>query len=953
MKLEMRKIQKLLSLTALVLLLINCTSEKSENNTSDYPEFNTFNKIKITDIHPQGWIKTFLERQKSGLTGNIAVAGYPFDTKMWATEKIKGSQKAWWPYEQTAYYINGVNSLGYLLHDDSLTDIAKVQTQYVIDHVNKETGKISTNLQDRWKRWPYASFFRTFMTNYEVTGDKRIVEVLHKHYLTFTAKDFADDLEMANLEELCWLYGITKDQKLLDMAEEAYRIFKSDIENRNRAGADIQFGDDRKPDHHVVVYLELVKIPAILYSYTGKQEYLDEALNGIKKAEKFNMLASGLPSSTEHFAGINELSGSETCNTAVFPHTYGYILRTTGQATLGDKIEKAVFNAGIGSVTKDFKSHQYFSAPNQFLATLNSNDYGHHPSRMIYAPGHDVECCTGNVNRFMPYYVEQMWLSAPDNGLVASLFGPTSVDVTVGKNKTPITVTESTNYPFSDTIEFKFEMEESTDFPFFIRIPEWSNNTTIAVNGNAIKDKITSGAFFKLNRTFSNDDVITLTMPMEVTTTNWPNNGIGIERGPLVYSLPIDETTNVVTDYERSTKEFPAVERSPNSDWNYALNFSDEKTNDFEIIETGATGYPWDNGNSPIKIKVPVKKVTNWKLKEVVDKEHNTSFLTTPEFPEELQFEETSEQVELVPYGSTQLRLTVFPEVMVKFPKVNDGRIERISMMKSKYITDRNVDVWLPSDYDSSKKYAVLYMNDGQVLFDPSFSWLNDEWQVDEMMGKLLKENKIQNTIVVAVWNSGLGRVGDYFPQKPFESLPQQYIDSVRAEMNKVEYTKNMMKDIHSDNYLKFLVDELKPLIDEKYSIHTDKEHTFIMGSSYGGLISMYAISEYPEVFQGAACLSTHWIGTFSDNPTIAQSFIDYFGKHVPNAENHKIYFDYGSETLDQYYEPYQLKIDSIMRLNGYDESNWKTLKFEGKNHSEASWSERLDIPLIFLLAKQ
>ena len=658
----MKSTIKLFSIGFSLLLLISCSKVITKEN-DEYPEFNTFNKLKITDIHPEGWIKEFLVRQKEGLTGHIEVAGYPYDTKMWATEKMKGSTKAWWPYEQTGYYIDGANKLGYLLNDASLKERANIQTQYVLDHIDPETGRVSTKLADRWQRWPYAGFFRNYMTNYEVTKDKSIVDALHKHYLTFTAKDFSDDLELANVEELCWLYGITKDEKLLEMAEEAYRIFKSDIENRNRAGADIQFGADRKPDHHLVVYLELVKIPAILYSYTGKQEYLDEALNGMIKAEKFNMLASGLPSSTEHFAGINELSGTETCNTAVFSHSYGYILRTTGQATLGDKIEKAVFNAGLGSITKDFKAHQYFSAPNQFLATLNSNNFGHHPSRMIYAPGHDVECCTGNVNRFMPYYVEQMWLSAPNNGLVASLFGPTSVDVTVGENKTPIKVTENTNYPFSDTIEFKFQMEESTEFPFFIRIPEWSKNTQILVNGNAIEDKITSGSFFKLNRRYSNNDVITLTMPMEITTTNWPNNGIGIERGPLVYSLPIDEKTNVVSDYERATKEFPAIERRPNSDWNYALNISDGETTNFEIIETGATGYPWDTGNSPIKISIPAKKVTNWKIKEVVDEKTNKFFLTTPEFPKQLQLENTSEQIELVPYGSTQLRLTVFPEI--------------------------------------------------------------------------------------------------------------------------------------------------------------------------------------------------------------------------------------------------------------------------------------------------
>ncbi|MDA3906715.1 MAG: glycoside hydrolase family 127 protein [Bacteroidales bacterium] len=661
------KILSKLNIIGIVLLLTINSCSTNNNKNLNQPTYSKFNKIKITDIQPQGWIKEFLIRQKTGLTGNIEVAGYPFDTKMWATEKIKGSTKAWWPYEQTAYYIDGAHRLGLLLNDENLKQNVKTQTQYVLDHINSETGRISTNLADRWWRWPYAQFFRNYMTDYEVTGNRTIIDALHKHYLTFTAQDFADDLELANVEEICWLYGITNDEKLLVMAEDAYRLFKSDIKYRNRSeGAhksDIQFGSDRIPDMHGVVYLELVKIPAILYSYTGKKDYLKEAENGIRKMEKHHMLISGLPSSTEHFRGISDLAGHETCNTAVFPYTYGYILRINGDAKLGDRIEKAVFNAGLGSITKDFKSHQYFSAPNQVIASLKSNLYGHNPARMAYAPGHDVECCTGNVNRFMPYYVEQMWLSAPKNGLVASLFGPSSVTTMLGEDNIEVKVTEETNYPFSEEINFKFEMEENVSFPFHIRIPEWSNSTEISLNGEKVDLEITQGTFFVLNRRFSDGDVIKLKMPMQIELSNWPNNEVGIERGPLAFSYPIFKKQNVVIDYKRSSKDFPAFEMIPDNSWNYGIK---TKKDDFVVEYHEISGYPWDEGNYPITIKIPVKKVENWKMIKVYDGMLKEDVYKTPAIPENPVFVGDIEYVDFVPYGSTTLRVSLFPKVVEK-----------------------------------------------------------------------------------------------------------------------------------------------------------------------------------------------------------------------------------------------------------------------------------------------
>jgi enterochelin esterase-like enzyme len=155
---------------------------------------------------------------------------------------------------------------------------------------------------------------------------------------------------------------------------------------------------------------------------------------------------------------------------------------------------------------------------------------------------------------------------------------------------------------------------------------------------------------------------------------------------------------------------------------------------------------------------------------------------------------------------------------------------------------------------------------------------------------------------------------------------------------------------VSSDNYLKFIVKELKPIIDKKYAVHKEMEHTFIAGSSMGGLISMYAICEYPEVFGGAACLSTHWPGIFQvENNPIPNAFYQYLKMKLPNPTNHKLYFDFGTATLDALYEPLQNEVDLIMKQKGYDSNHWMTQKFEGENHSELSWQKRLHIPFQFL----
>ena len=291
-------------------------------------------------------------------------------------------------------------------------------------------------------------------------------------------------------------------------------------------------------------------------------------------------------------------------------------------------------------------------------------------------------------------------------------------------------------------------------------------------------------------------------------------------------------------------------------------------------------------------------------------------------------------------------------EIMMKEIKSEHflGKIQRVENFPSNYVKPRNVDVWLPENYSPEKKYSVLYMHDGQMLFDATTTWNKQEWQVDDVVTKLVVENKIEDVIVVGVWNIPAIRHLDLFPQKAFDLLPKQEKEKMieQAKAINLDLTK-----INSDNYLKFIVEEVKPFVDKQFSTYSDAAHTAVMGSSMGGLISMYAICEYPEIFSKAACLSTHWIGLKDvENNPIPNAFFTYMQKKLPKPDTHKIYFDFGTETLDAFYVKYEDNVNQILAEKGFTEKNAKNLKFEGTDHSENSWQKRIHIPLEFMFGK-
>ena len=285
---------------------------------------------------------------------------------------------------------------------------------------------------------------------------------------------------------------------------------------------------------------------------------------------------------------------------------------------------------------------------------------------------------------------------------------------------------------------------------------------------------------------------------------------------------------------------------------------------------------------------------------------------------------------------------------------VSKGTLLRLdSAHATPWLSARPLDIWLPSTYNGKRKHAVLYMYDAQMLFDSKVTWNHQEWRVDEILDSLITSKAILPTIVVGLHNGGMMRNFEYFPQKPFNALKSTFSDSTMADIA-MRYGSDSTFPVRSDLYLQYMVEGVKPLVDSTFEVYTDKGATAVAGSSMGGLMSMYAIGEYPDVFGTALCMSTHWPGGFSPNEEIPNAFQAYVAEYIRPERVGKIYFDYGTETLDGMYEPFQNAVNQVLLDNGFvSEGNWTTQKFPGAAHDEKSWAKRLHVPLTFAFAKQ
>lgn len=277
--------------------------------------------------------------------------------------------------------------------------------------------------------------------------------------------------------------------------------------------------------------------------------------------------------------------------------------------------------------------------------------------------------------------------------------------------------------------------------------------------------------------------------------------------------------------------------------------------------------------------------------------------------------------------------------------KAECGTIERLEVAAPQLNDTIDIDVWLPSDFNKENRYPVLYMHDGQNLFDASTTWNHQAWEMDRTVCRMIEHGEIQPIIIVGIHSDSAKRVS--------QLMPQQAVKDSGLEELMQEVKLNGMP-VLGDQYADFVVNTLKPLIDSSYPTLTDRDNTTVMGSSMGGLMSLYLICQYPDTFGGAGCLSTHWYGSLDAGDKFGDAMINYVENHLPDPSTHRIYFDHGTSTIDAYYGLWETKALLKAQEKGYQYGrNLDSYVDYGAPHEESAWAARVDRPLRFLFGEK
>lgn len=605
-----------------------------------------FVALDLGSIKARGWLENQLQLQVDGLTGH-AEEVIP---ELGPDSGWKGGKGEGW--EKGPYYLRGLVSLAYVTNNPKL----KKQAQVWIDSLlatQGEDGRLGPQTNNDW--WPRMVVTWTLRDYHEATKDPRVIPALlkyarymHAHLRGQPLEKWAKARAADQIHTLYWLYNRTLEPFLLevvDMLAEQANGWSSFFTTLRRARGDF------RTDHGVNVS-QAMKFPVVV-SQRNKGEGEGVFADGWRNLMENHGLGIGMWSGTESLAGRSTTQGIEMCSIVEQMLSNEVAIEALGDPSIADDLERIAFNLLPGGTTKDFKQFQYYTLPNAPVAMPNKKGAlpfrDDHGDDLLVSPHSGFHCCCYNLHMGWPKYVQHSWMATADDGIAAIAYGPTEVSTEI--RGTAVTITEETDYPFGDVLRFTLNPAKAIEFPLKLRIPAWSVEPRVTVNGEMI-GKAKAGEFLTIIRTWKAGDKVLAEFPADLETQNTMRASATVWRGPLVFSLRIGQKVETVN---KIAPGFDEISLMPTTPWNYALDIDRENpAANVKVNRSEMPGNPWEPSTTPITLTVPAKRLPSWGLAQ-----DNRLADEVPESP--VKSDQSIEEVTLVPFGAQTLRITSFP----------------------------------------------------------------------------------------------------------------------------------------------------------------------------------------------------------------------------------------------------------------------------------------------------
>ncbi|GIP27821.1 hypothetical protein J23TS9_29510 [Paenibacillus sp. J23TS9] len=608
-----------------------------------------FKTLPLGSIKPLGWLKNQLQIQADGLTGHLE-EHWPDvgPDNGW----LGGKGDSW---ERGPYYLDGLIPLAYLLEDERLISKAKRWIEWALAS-QKEDGlfgperivTVNNDIDKRFDWWHYMIMLKVMTQYEEATGDDRVIPFMTgffrfaMDYIQLNPlRDWAEARGADMLVSIYWLYRRTGDDFLIRLAEEVAS------QTMDWTGILYDFPFWRKVEHwdhrtHVVNVAMGIKTPGILYEISGDSRQKEAIKRGIQSLMNYHGQAHGLFSGDEWLSGTHPSQGVELCAVVEYMYTMEQLVRVFGDGAYGDILEKIAFNALPAAIAADWKSHQYDQQVNQIMCNVAERNWSNSDDANLFGLEPNFGCCTANMHQGWPKLVSHLWMGDGSGGLAVVSYAPCRVKTKVGQGVNA-ELTVSGDYPFRDTVRIEMKLSRPETFAIRLRIPEWCASPTLTVNGNVLEVNVVNG-YTTILREWKSGEQIQLCLPMEVRTLSRGSYAVSIERGPLLYVLPIGESWQLHVKREL----FHDWEIYPTTPWKYGL----QAGGDFEVVLSDIPTQPFKSADTPIRLKTRGRLVQNWRM---AGNNADAPPLNPAVDGSPLQ------SLELVPYGSAKLRIGEFP----------------------------------------------------------------------------------------------------------------------------------------------------------------------------------------------------------------------------------------------------------------------------------------------------